>query len=388
MKQKMAWAVAVTAIFTVGAGTALAADLAVGVELPLTGSLARAGNAQLEGITVAAQLFNQRDSKYTIKLITVDDEAQPAKAVAAVEKLASQGVLAITGGYGSNAVTPASEAADKAGLVYITSGGVDSGMTSRGLKSFFRIGPASGYEKAMVGLLSDMSVKSVSIVYSTKEAPSDLAASVSKTLAANGVKVTQHAFDPAITDFKPIINKVKLQDRPDVLVMMGYENDYIGILRAAKVLKPQVKSIVASWSLATVKMATEFPDLVQNTIGTAMMSHPVQFTAPEGKVFVAAYQKAFHKDPDYLSEFSYVQSMMLFDAMVRAADKGTLKTGGIASELRAKPYDTLIGKVQFDSKGDNPAFLNHMAQLRDGKITVVWPKDAATGQLVYPAVPW
>ena len=35
----------------------------------------------------------------TIKLITVDDESSPAKAVAAVEKLASQGVVAIDGGF-------------------------------------------------------------------------------------------------------------------------------------------------------------------------------------------------------------------------------------------------------------------------------------------------
>jgi branched-chain amino acid transport system substrate-binding protein len=362
------------------ASWAQAAELPVGVELPLTGSMARAGNAQLEGIQVAADVFNQRDPRHTVKLTIVDDEAQPAKAVSAVEKLASQGVLAITGGYGSNAVSPASEAADKAGLVYITSGGVDSAMTSRGLKNFFRIGPASGYSKAMVGLLTDMNVKSVSIVSSTKQATTDLSKDVSAALTAKGIKVTVHEFDPAMTDFKPIVNKVKLQDKPDVMVMMGYENDYIGILRAAKVLKPQLKAVIGCWS--------EFPDLVNNAVGNAMLPHPVQFASPEGKAFVAAYQKAYNKDPDYLAEFSYVQSMVLFQALASAADKGTLKNGGIANELRARPFDTLIGTVHFDSKGDNPAFLNNMAQIQDGKVVVVWPKDKATGKLNYPAQPW
>lgn len=367
---------------------ATAGEMPVGVELPLTGTMARAGAAQLEGIKIAAQLFNARNPQHTVALTVIDDEAQPAKAVAAVEKLASQGVKAITGGYGSNLVTPASEAAEKAGLVYITSGGVDSGMTSRGLKHFFRIGPASGYQKAILGLLGDMKVKSVSLVYSTKEAPSDLAASVGKALEANGVKVARHAFDPAVTDFKPIINKVKLQDRPDVLVAMGYENDYIGILRAARVLKPPVKAVVGAWSLATVKMATEFPELVQNTIGTATLPHPVQFASPDGKAFAQAYRKTYKKDPDYLAEFAYVQSMVLFDAMARADGKGALNANGIAAALRDRPYDTLIGKVHFDANGDNPAFLNHMAQIRDGKVAIVWPHDAATGTLVYPGVPW
>src|SRR6187402_3327390 len=190
---------------------AFAAELPVGVELPLTGGMARAGNAQLEGIKVAADVFNQRGGKNTVKLIVIDDEAQPAKAVSAVEKLASNGALAITGGYGSNSVSPASEAAEKAGLVYITSGGVDSAMTSRGLKNFFRVGPASGYSKAIVGLIADMNVKSVSIVSSTKQATSDLARDVKGALSAKGVTVTQHEFDPAMSDFKPVVNKIKLQ---------------------------------------------------------------------------------------------------------------------------------------------------------------------------------
>jgi branched-chain amino acid transport system substrate-binding protein len=91
----------------------------------------------------------------------------------------------------------------------------------------------------VLGLIADMGVKSVSIIFSTKEATSDLADSTCrKALTAKGVKVGMHSFDPAITDFKPIINKIKLQDRSEFILMVGYENDYVGILRAARVLKP------------------------------------------------------------------------------------------------------------------------------------------------------
>ena len=217
---------------------ARAEEFAVGIEVPLSGALARVGAGMQEGITVAADVFNRKNGKHKIKLITIDDESSPAKAVAAVEKLASQGVVAIDGGYGSNNIGPASDAANKAGLVYVTSGGVDEALTQRGFKTFFRINNTAGYSKAMLGLLADMGAKNVSIVYLTKEATSDLAKDVEKALAAKGAKVTMHAFDPSVTDFKPIINKIKLQDKPDVIAMVGYENDYVGILRAAKVLKP------------------------------------------------------------------------------------------------------------------------------------------------------
>jgi branched-chain amino acid transport system substrate-binding protein len=154
---------------------AFAEEFRVGVQIPLTGALARVGAGTSEGVAVAADVFNKTNGKHTIKIINVDDESAPAKAIAAVEKLAGQGVVAITGGYASNNIGPASDAAEKLGLPYITSGGVDDGLTARGLKNFFRINNTVGYRKAVLGLLSDMKVKSVSIIYSTKEATHDIA---------------------------------------------------------------------------------------------------------------------------------------------------------------------------------------------------------------------
>src|SRR5215469_3499252 len=70
----------VRALFRIGAGAASAcallahtpaafADvLPVGVELPLTGSMARAGTAQLEGIRLAADLFNNGNGKHKVAL--------------------------------------------------------------------------------------------------------------------------------------------------------------------------------------------------------------------------------------------------------------------------------------------------------------------------------
>jgi branched-chain amino acid transport system substrate-binding protein len=380
--------IALAAIVASSLSTAYAEELLVGVELPLTGSLARVGLGTQEGIKVAAEVFNKTNGKHTIKLVTVDDESAPAKAIAAVEKLASQNVLAITGGYGSNNISPASDAANKLGLVYISSGGVDDSLVNSGRKTFFRINNTAGYQKALVGLVSDLNAKSVSIIYSTKEATSGLAAGVEKTLAAKGIKVASHAFDPAITDFKPIINKVKLQDRSEVVAMVGYENDYVGILRAARVLKPNVKAMIGVWSLATPKMAADFPDLMPNVYGTAVLPFPVAFTTPDGKAFADTYRKLYNKEPDYLGEFGYVQSMLLFEAIARAADKGTLKKNGLVDEMRKTDRDTLIGRVQFDANGDNKNFTQRMGQHQGKQIVLVWPKDAATGKAAYPGVPW
>lgn len=367
---------------------ALAKAFRVGVDMPLTGSLARVGNAELEGIKVAADIFSKHNPSHSIQLIVVDNESQPAKSIAAVEKLASQDVVAITGGYGSNNIGPASEAASKANLVYMTSGGVAASLTQRGLKNFFRINNTPGYSKAMVGLFTDMGIKSLSIIYSTKQATADLAKDVEAAMKAKGVKVAMHSFDPAITDFKPIVNKVRLIDKSEAIAMVGYENDYVGILRAAKVLKPAVKAMVGVWSLATPKMWNEFPDLMANVYGTALLPFPTDFKTPEGEEFANTYKRLYDKEPDYLGQFGYVQSLLLFEAIARADEKGALNTAGLIDELRKTDRNTLIGRVQFDADGDNPNFTHRMGQHQNGKIVIVWPSDSATGKMIYPGVPW
>lgn len=371
------------------AAGAQAETFTLGSQVPLTGNLARVGTGMHEGITVAVEMANKElAGKHDFKVSTIDDESNPAKAVAAVEKLASEGVVALTGGYGSNIIGPASEAAAKANLVYITSGGVAPELTERGLNTFFRINNSEGYGKAMLGLLKDMGVKKVSVLYSNKEATDAMAHYVQKGLEEAGVEVSTHEFDASTTDFKSIMNKVKLRDRPEAVAMIGYENDYVGILRAASVLKPDIKAIAGVWSLATSQMNTEFHDLVQNVYGTSLLPYPVSFSGEEAVAFSDTYKKLFGKEPDYLGQFGYVQTRLLIDAVVRAAEKGEVTGETVAQELRATQADTLIGGVVFDEKGDNPNFSHRMGQHQGDRVEIVWPETAATAEMKYPGVPW
>ncbi|MCR6631461.1 MAG: hypothetical protein NVV74_16220 [Magnetospirillum sp.] len=49
---------------------------------------------------------------------------------------------------------------------------------------------------------------------------------------------------------------------------------------------------------------------------------------------------------------------------------------------------TIMGKVRFDETGDNAEFSHRIGQHQNGKIVLVWPADAATGRMNFPAVPW
>ncbi|AHG21176.1 branched-chain amino acid ABC transporter substrate-binding protein [Chania multitudinisentens RB-25] len=365
-----------------------AAEYQVGAVISLTGVNARGGTGMHEGIKVAESVFNQRGGNVQIKVETINDESSPAKAVAAVERLAANKVVAITGGATSDIVGPAATAADKLGLPFMTSGGTSSEFLTQGFKSFFRINNTTGYVKAMAGLLETMQVKKLAVIYSTKKSTSEMARMMQQYMAEKGVVVTMHPFEATTVDFKPIINKIKLQDKPDAINMIGYENDYVGILRATRVLKPQVKAMVGAWQIATSKMYQDFPDLVDKTYGTEMLPVPVTFNRPEGQAFEAAFRKLYPHEPDYLSQYGFVQGMLLFEAIARAEAAGTLDKGGIAQELRSTPVDTIIGNVRFTEQGDNEEFVQNIGQHQKGNIVIVWPESASTGAMQFPGTPW
>jgi branched-chain amino acid transport system substrate-binding protein len=200
--------------------------------------------------------------------------------------------------------------------------------------------------------------------------------------------VAFHSFEPGVSDFKPLINRIKVQDRPDVIFMAGLENEYIGILRALKLIKPDVKAVIGFWSLATSKLATSYPDITNNVFGTAMVPFPAEFKTAEGKEFEQTFKKLYRKEPDYLNQFGFVESIILFEAVKRADEGGTLANGGVLKELRKTNRNTPMGRVSFNAKGDNPNFTQWFGQFQNGKIFIVWPREHANGRMNYPAVPW
>uniref|UniRef100_UPI00333F6A9C ABC transporter substrate-binding protein n=1 Tax=Castellaniella defragrans TaxID=75697 RepID=UPI00333F6A9C len=382
-------AAAILALWSAAGWSAPAQEIKVGSVISLTGNNARGGQGMHEGMEVAVNAFNQHQSKYSIKLLTIDDESDPAKAISGVAQLSSQKVVAITGGATSDLVAPAAAAANKVGLTYITSGGTSKEFVTQGYRKFFRINNTDGYVKAMTGFFKSLDARNLAIVYSTQKSTFELSRMVKDIMEANGTKVSLHAFDPGLRDFKQVVNKIKLFDKPDVINVLGYENDYVGFLRAARILKPDVKAIVGVWQIANAKMSREFPELVKHVSGTEMLPYPVAFQDAEGQRFETAFKQQFKRSPDYLNEYGYVQATLLLEAIARAADKGALDTpDGLADEMRKTDRQTLIGHVAFQDDGDNPDFMPNIGQHQNGKVVLVWPPQAASGTLNLPGVPW
>lgn len=381
-------------VLLIGLGVAWAAPPAIklGAHAPLTGRLAKHGAEQIKGIRVGVEQFEKR-SGIEVDLKVYDDESNPQKAIAAVEKLAGiDKVNAIVGGYGSNLVGPASEAAERYDIPYLTIGAVDTKLSAKRFKNFFRLNYMPGYASAQSGATKEvLGAKKIGILYNGQAATSEIAGAVKNQLVAAGLAVPVfEKFERGTTNFKPLL--LKLRDSGcDVLVVEGYFPDYIGTIKDAKILELPVKAYVGAWGIGTPEFIRELGPMSEYVYGTSIWeagTAPPEAKAEEASI-VAAFKAKYHEEPSYLAMLGYLSAKYMLEAVQQGGGvSGAYSPEKTRKFLRALDVVSPMGRVAFDDKGDPKYFVAVLFQTQNGKQVVIYPKNRAQGQVKYPAVPW
>jgi branched-chain amino acid transport system substrate-binding protein len=374
-------------------GTSWAAPvIKLGAHAPQSGSLAKHGIEQIKGIRMAAEDFEKK-TKIKVELIVYDDESNPQKAVSAVEKLAGvDKVNAIVGGYGSNLVGPASEAAERYDTPYLTTGAVDTKLSAKKFKNFFRLNYMPGYASAQSGAIKTLfNAKKVGILYNSLSATTEIAEAVKEQLQKQGVEVPVfEKFEKGTTNYKPILLKVK-DAGCEVLLVEGYFPDYVGTIKDAKILNLPIKAYMGAWGIGTPEFVRELGTMSEYIYGTSiweMGTAPKEAKKEEAEI-VAAYKARFKEEPSYIAMLGYLSSKYILEAMVQGAGKSAaISPEKTRNALRALDTVGPLGRVAFDEKGDPRYFTAVLFQTQKGEQIVVYPKDRAKGSVQYPAVPW
>jgi branched-chain amino acid transport system substrate-binding protein len=385
----MALAVLLTAAWAGTAGAA--APIKLGAHAPQTGSLAKHGIEQVKGIRVAAEDFEKKTG-VKVQLFVYDDESSPQKASSAVEKLAGiEKVNAIVGGYGSNLVGPASEASERYDTPYMTTGAVDTKLSAKKFKNFFRLNYMPGYASAQSGAIKDvLGAKKVGILYNSLSATTEIAEVVRDQLKAGGVAVPVfEKFEKGTTNYKPLL--LKLKDAGcEVLLVEGYFPDYVGTIKDAKILDLPIKAYVGAWGIGTPEFISELGPMSEYVYGTSIWeigTAPQEMKGEEARI-VAAYRAKYNEEPSYIAMLGYLSTQYMLESIAKGAGGGAYDPAKTRQALRAMDVQSLIGRVAFDEKGDPKYFSAVLFQTIGGKQVVVYPKDRAAGKATYPAVPW
>ncbi|OGP52150.1 MAG: hypothetical protein A2Y79_12725 [Deltaproteobacteria bacterium RBG_13_43_22] len=388
---KKCWCVGLLLVF--GLGTAWAAPaIKIGTHAPQSGSLAKHGIEQIKGIRLAAEDFEKK-AKIKVDMIVYDDESNPQKAVSAVEKLAGvDKVNAIVGGYGSNLVGPASEASERYDTPYLTMGAVDTKLTAKKFKNFFRLNNMPGYVMAQAGAIKDIfAAKKVGVIYSSLAATTEIATTLKGLLQKGGIAVPVfEKFEKGTTNYKPILLKIK-DAGCDVLVVEGYFEDYVGTIKDAKILNLPVKAYVGAWGIGTPEFVRELGNMSEYIYGTSIWERGTapQKAKKEEAEIVANYKSKYQEDPSYIAMLGYLTGKYMLEAIVQGGGTaGTYSPEKTRNALRALDTMSPIGRVAFDEKGDPRFFTCVLFQTQQGEQVVIYPLDRAKGVARYPGVPW
>ncbi|HEY0835109.1 MAG TPA: branched-chain amino acid ABC transporter substrate-binding protein [Azospirillum sp.] len=350
-KYSLLAAVAATAL-----GTSVAkADIGVATAGPITGQYATFGEQMKKGTEMAVADINAAGGVLgqKLKLEVGDDACDPKQAVAVANQLAKSGVKAVIGHFCSSSSIPASQVYNEEGLLQISPASTNPKFTEQGFKNVFRVCGRDDQQGIVAGkyLSEKYKGKNVAILHDKTAYGKGLADETQKAMNAAGVKEKIYeAYTPGEKDYSALVSKLK-QANIDAVYVGGYHTE-AGLI--ARQMKDQGMNapIVSGDALVTNEYWSITGPAGQDTM---MTFGPDPREMPEAKAVVEKFRKAGY-EPEGYTLYSYAATQIYADAVKKA---GSTDLAKVTDVLRKTQFDTVIGKIGFDAKGDvtTPAYV-------------------------------
>ena len=349
-------AFAAIAVCVMASGAALAAgELKIGLMCPLTGKWASEGQDMRQIVSLLAEDVNKAGgvNGQQVVIIAEDDAGDPRTAALAAQKLASAGVAAVIGTYGS-AVTEASQnILDESEIVQVATGSTSIRLTEKGMKGFFRTCPRDDEQaRVAAGIIKGKGFKKVAILHDNSSYAKGLADETKKELQGSDVSlVFFDALTPSERDYTAILTKLKSAG-PDLIFFTGYYNDVGTLLRQKKEMGWDVPMLGgdAANNVDLVKIAGKAA-----AAGYMFVSPPTarDFDHPAARAFFARYEKTYGSQPSSVwSVLAGDAFTVIVDAMKKSGKSDAKSLAAALKKTPEAPVPGLTGPLAFNQKGD------------------------------------
>ena len=334
------------------ATSAARAEVRIGVATPLTGHYAWAGEQTRAGADQAIQDLNERGGVLgqPLSVVLVDDYCDPEQAVAAANKLVAENVPFVVGHQCSGAAIPASEVYEAAGIVLISPAATNPRLTDRGLRYTFRTCGRDDLQGTMVGdhIAEAWPGAAIAIVHDGQAYGEGVAEEARRRLAALGIDTALLAqVQAGQTEFTDLIAEFEARGI-DVVFYGGYQAEAGLIVRQARARLPDL-AIVVPDGVASEDFALIAGDAAEGIPMTFYMDASRQPSAAD----VVARFRATGTDPIGTELYAYAAVQAWAQAVEQA---GTFEPAAVAEALRHHEFDTVLGTIAFDEKGDVTGF--------------------------------
>lgn len=218
----------VAVALSLSASAAWAEPIRIGINQPLTGSVAASGNFITDGAKLAAEEINAKGGLLgeQIELVVEDNKSNPSEAAAAAEKLITRDkVSAMMGAWGSSFTLAVMPKLEEYGVPMVVETASSSKITSAGNPWVFRIAPTSEMEaKAFSPLAAKFGIKKADFLVVNNDWGRGASDEFAKMLKSQGVETGMvETMDPAAQDVSAQLAKLKASDADTLFITTGFE---------------------------------------------------------------------------------------------------------------------------------------------------------------------
>jgi branched-chain amino acid transport system substrate-binding protein len=292
-------------------------------------------------INAAGGLLGKR-----LQLDIEDDACDPKQARSVAEKIGDAKVPFVVGHVCSSSSIPASEAYADGNVLQISPASTSPLFTERKLWNVARVCGrddqqglvaaryiAKNYKGKNIAILNDKTTYGKGLADETKK-------------ALNKAGVTEKLFESynkGDKDFNAIVSRLK-RENIDLVYVGGYHQESGLILRQMR--DQGLKTVLMAGDALADK---EFASITGPAgEGTLFTFGPDPRNKPTAKAIVERF-KAKNIDPEGYTLYTYAALQIWSQA---AAKAGTTDPKKVMDAIKAGSWDTVIGKIEYDSKGD------------------------------------
>jgi len=332
-----------------GAGAGAGEDtIVIGVAGPITGPIAKFGEQMLRGAEMAVADINAAGGVLgkTLVLEKGDDACEAKQAVAVANQMANKGAVFVAGHFCSSASIPASEVYNEEGVLQISPASTNPVLTDRGFANVFRVCGRDDQQGMVAGAFIQRVFpgQAIAILHDKTQYGKGLADETKKALNAAGIQeVLYEAYTAGEKDYSAVVSKLK-EAAIQVIYIGGYHAEAGLITRQAREQGLEAQ-VISGDALVT----EEFWSITGPAgAGTLFSFSPDPAKDPNAAPVVERFAAQGFK-PEGYTLYTYA-AIQVFAQAAEAA--GSTELNALIDVLRGRQYDTVLGKIGFDGKGD------------------------------------
>jgi len=343
----------------------------IGLGAPVTGQASAFGIGMKNAMLLLQEDWNSKGgiNGRKIEVLVEDEQGDPNQGRQVARKLVLSGVVAVIGHLNSSVTIPTSEVYSESKIVNITPASTNGKVTDRRLPYVFRVCWRDDQQGPFIADFAHeyLKIKRVAILDDRKTYGEGLANDFEARARSLGLEIViRDHINPGEMDYRPLLTRIKAM-KPEGIFYGGEYNEFGLIVKQAREVGMRNVYLMSgdgSRDIQTYERAGA-NDLPGVFVSFGRVTDAM-------REMEKRYREKFGIDMNAFAPYTYVAGDIVLQAIQAT---GKTDADSISAYLKSHTFETLVGKIEFDDKGDVKYAALQMEELRNREFRPVYSKE-------------